>query len=170
VSRVRIGRIGRTHGVAGEILLDTLTFTPAELNAMRSYTWIGRDGAERPLVLRSARAAHDRMIVAFDGVTTREAAALLTLGELWAEASKLPDPGPGLAYRYQLTGCTVMDEQGGTIGVLEDILDTAAHPIYRVRTPEGREVLIPAVDAFLRSVDVEGRRIVVALPEGLLDV
>jgi 16S rRNA processing protein RimM len=156
--------------VAGEIVLDSLSLSPAELSRIRTFTFRGRDGAERPLVLRSARAAHDRMILAFEGLATREAAAALTLGELWAEASQLPDPGPGVAYRYQLLGCTVLDEQERAIGVVEDIVDTAAHPLYRVRTPEGREVLIPAVDAFLRSVDVAAKRIVVALPEGLLDV
>lgn len=156
--------------MAGEIVLDSLSLAPDQLRAIRTFTYRARNGAERPIELRSARAAHDRMILGFEGVTTREAAAALTLGELWAEASQLPDPGPGVAYRYQLLGCTVVDEQDRAIGVVEDIVDTAAHPLYRVRTPEGREVLIPAVDAFLRSVDVAARRIVVGLPEGLLDV
>lgn len=151
-------------------MLDSLSLSPDELRRIRTFTFRGRDGAERPLAIRSARAAHDRTILAFEGLATREAAAALTLGELWAEAAQLPDPGPGVAYRYQLLGCTVLDEQERAIGVVEDIVDTAAHPLYRVRTPEGREVLIPAVDAFLRSVDVAAKRIVVALPEGLLDV
>lgn len=151
-------------------MLDSLSLSPAELRRIRTFTFRARDGAERPLVIRSARAAHDRTILAFEGLATREAAAALTLGELWAEAAQLPDPGPGVAYRYQLLGCTVLDEQERAIGVVEDIVDTAAHPLYRVRTPEGREVLIPAVDAFLRSVDVAAKRIVVALPDGLLDV
>lgn len=151
-------------------MLDSLSLSPDELRRIRTFTFRGRDGAARPLVIRSARAAHDRTILAFEGLATREAAAALTLGELWAEAAQLPDPGPGVAYRYQLLGCTVLDEQERAIGVVEDIVDTAAHPLYRVRTPEGREVLIPAVDAFLRSVDVAAKRIVVALPEGLLDV
>lgn len=151
-------------------MLDSVALTPAELLRIRTYTFRARDGAERPVRLRSARAAHDRTILAFDGVATREAAAAYTLGELWSEASRLPDPGPGVAYRFQLLGCAVVDEQDRAIGVIEDIVDSAAHPLYRVRTPEGREVLIPAVAAFLRSVDVAARRVVMALPEGLLDV
>lgn len=156
--------------MAGEIVLDSLALAPAELRRIRTFTFRARDGAERPLVLRAARAAHDRTIVAFEGLATREAAAALTLGELWAEAARLPDPGPGVAYRYQLLGCTVAEVDGREIGVVEDIVDTAAHPLYRVRTPDGREVLIPAVAAFLRSVDVGAKRIVMELPAGLLDV
>ncbi len=162
---VSIGRLGRPHGVRGELLLDGSSLTPDELTALRSYTWRAKDGSTRALVLESARPNNQRIIVHFAGVTDRDQAATLVNGLLLTEQSALPDPGPGVAYTFQLIGLEVREAGGRVLGALEDIVKTGAHPIYVVKGE--REWLIPAAPEVVLRVDLATRTITVALPAGL---
>ena len=165
---VRIGRLGRAHGVRGEITVDS-SLTPLELEAMRRFTWRGADGETRSLVLESARAVEPRNLLKFQGVHNREQASTLTLGELLFPRDQLPDPGPGVAYTFQLLGLEVRTVDGRRLGTLHDIVSTAAHPIYVVRD-EAKELLVPATEQVVREVDLQGGAITVELPAGLEEV
>ncbi len=167
MSLVLIGTFGRPHGVAGEIYLDRVTLEPDELESMRTFTLRARDGAERTVRVRSARATHDRMLVTLDGFRTREAVAPLTLGTLWAEAEALPDPGPGVAYTHQLIGLAVVTAEGRAVGTVRDIQRGGAQPLYVLETPEGRELLVPGVPELIVHVDLAAGRITIKLPPGL---
>jgi len=164
---VLIGTFGRPHGVRGEIYLDRAALSATELTGIARFRVRAKDGAEHGVRVRAARPTHDRLLLTLDGYRTREAVAPLTLGELWADAEALPDPGPGMAYTHQLIGLTVVDEAGRTIGTLRDIQHGAAQPLYVLATPAGRELLVPAVPALLRHVDLAGGRITMTLPAGL---
>jgi 16S rRNA processing protein RimM len=162
---VRVGTLGRTHAIRGEIVLHDTSLTPDELLQVKSFVWRKRDGETRPLTLVTARPARAWMIVRFDGILDRETAAKLTLGELWTEAERLPDPGPGVAYTFQLIGLRVVTEEGRGLGVLEEIIGTAAHPVYVVRGE--KELLVPATSEVVKRVDLGGGVVTVALPLGL---
>jgi 16S rRNA processing protein RimM len=162
---VLIGRIGRPHGVEGEMYLDGCSLTPLELNDLARFTWRGGRDLARELELLAARPANTRMLVRFKGTVTREAAAELTNGELLADSERLPDPGPGQVYYFQLVGLEVRTEDGRVLGTLADILPTGAHPVYIVRGE--RELLIPAAPDVIRNVDLAARTMTVALPAGL---
>ena len=162
---VRIGLIGRPHGVGGELVLGDCPLSLDELRAVGTFVWRGRDGRERALVLDSARDAHERFLVRFRGCEDREHARELTLGVLYAESSQLPDPGPRVAYAYQLIGLAVEAEDGRRLGVLESILPTGANRVFVVRGE--REWLIPATEQVIRGVDLGRGVITVSLPPGL---
>jgi len=125
----------------------------------------GEGRATRTLTLESARPNNQRIIVHFAGFSDRDQAAVLVNGALLAEQSALPDPGPGVAYTFQLIGLEVRDTGGRVLGALEDIVKTGAHPIYVVKGE--REWLIPAAPEVLLNVDLAQRTITVALPAGL---
>jgi 16S rRNA processing protein RimM len=165
---VQIGRLGKPHGIHGEQGLNGVALTPLELHAVRTFTWRGARGETRELTLVTARPALPHMLVRFEGITRREQASELTRGGLWADRDRVPDPGPGLAYTYQLIGLTVATEEGRVLGTLEDIIATGAHPVYVVRGD--KELLIPATTEVLKQVDLTGGRITVALPNGLEDI
>ena len=168
MSLVTIGRLGRPHGLSGEMAIDSLALEPRELLALRDFTWRGRRGEKRPLTLAEARNAVPRVLVRFDGVTTREAAAALVNGMLMAERERLPDPGPGMAWTFQLVGCEVRTDQGRRLGTLEEVVRTGAHPIYVVRGE--REWLLPAIDSVVKRVDLDAGVITVTLIPGLEDI
>ena len=165
MSLVRIGRLGRTHGVQGELNLDGTSLTPLELHAVKRFVWRRAGMAERELTLVAARPALTRMLVCFEGVTVCEQAAELTNGELWAARDALPDPGPGTAYTFQLVGLRVETEEGRLLGTIAEVISTGAHPVYAVRGE--RELLVPGAPGVVKRVDLEAGLMVVALPAGL---
>lgn len=165
---VRIGRIGRTHGLNGEVRLDGCSLTPLELHAIKEFVWRGARAETLPLRLRTARPAPPRLLVAFEGYADCDRAAALGRGELLAEEASLPDAGPDQVYTFQLVGLEVRTEEGRSLGEVVDVLATGAHPIYVVRGE--REIMIPAAGDVVRHVDLERRVITVSLPAGLEEI
>jgi 16S rRNA processing protein RimM len=144
--------------------LDATDLTPAELLGIRRFTW-KRGTEERAVVLVAARPQVKRILATFEGVRGREQAAELTNGMIWAEDTALPDPGPGVAYAFQLIGLRVETTEGRVLGTLDDIMTAAANPIYVVHGE--REWLIPGIPEVVRRVDLPGGVITVDLPAGL---
>jgi 16S rRNA processing protein RimM len=162
---VRVGRIGRAHGVRGELTLDGSSLTASELEAIGRFTWRGRDGATAELEIASVRPADQRLLVGFSGIEDRDRAAELSNGELWVDAECLPDPGPDTAYTFQLIGLEVRTVEGRSLGTLADVIATGAHPVYVVQGK--RELLVPANPEVVRHVDLAAGVITVELPRGL---
>ncbi len=167
MSLILIGRIGRPHGIDGEMHLDGCSLTPAELTDLERCTWRDVRGNTRDVVIEAVRPANTRLLVRCEGVRSREQAAELTNGELLAEPERLPDPGPGQVYHYQLMGLEVRTEDGRVLGRIGDILLTGAHRVYVVRGE--KELLIPGAPEIVRALDLEARTMTVNLPAGLED-
>jgi 16S rRNA processing protein RimM len=103
-------------------------------------------------------------LVTFAGVTSRESAMLLTNGTLWAESARLPDPGPGVSYAYQLTGMRVVDTAGRELGRVADVVFNVGQPLLQLEGPEGR--LLPCQPPFMKNVDTAAGVITLDLPPG----
>ena len=168
MASVRIGRVGRPHGLRGQLLVDECALTPAELQSLGEVSWRGKNGDERTLVIESAKPMVARILVQFRGIDHRDEARDLVLGELRVDPARLPDPGPGLAYTFQLVGLAVETADGRRLGELESVISTGAHPVYVVQGE--REWLIPANPEVVRHVDLERRLITVVLPAGLEEI
>lgn len=165
MTEVSIGRVARLHGLSGELLLVRCPLDVAELEAVRSFVWKGKEGERRPLTLGAVRPIHRGLLVSFAGFEDRDRAAPLAGGELLIDRDRLPDPGPDQAYTFELIGMEVHEEDGRRLGLLEQIWNTGAHPVYVVQGD--RELLVPAHPGVLKHVDREARVITVALPPGL---
>jgi 16S rRNA processing protein RimM len=167
VTRVRVGRIHKVHGLRGEVSVES-SLTAAELLELRNVTWRGPDGGEVDLTVAGARPVHQRVLLKFEGFDDVDRVRPFTRGELMADSAALPEPEPGAAYAFQLVGLTVRTEDGRTLGTLEGILETGANPVYVVRGD--RERLLPAPPEFVKAVDLEARTITLALPPGFEDL
>ena len=162
---IEIGRLGRPHGLHGEQGLGPCTLSPLELLTIKTFTWRGPDGTTRPLTLATARPANDKLLVRFDGSNNRAGASTLTNGCLLVEEERLPDPGPGAAYNFQLIGLEVVTEEGRSIGTVAEIWPSPAHAVLVVRG--SGEVLIPSIPEFVKNVSIPERRITVRLLPGM---
>jgi 16S rRNA processing protein RimM len=167
---VAIGEIGRPHGLTGEVHVTPLTDDPSRFGRVRDCVLLDREG--RGLEARRLTAARRQgagVIVALSGCDSPEAARALG-GRLLAipEAETLP-LDEGHFYLWQLQGCEVLTEDGRAVGVVTGIEPTAAHDLWVVQGQE-REHLIPAVAEIVRDVNLDARRVVIAPPEGLLEL
>jgi len=120
-----------------------------------------------------------RIVLAFSGITTIEQAAALAGKQVLVPFSERVALEPGATYIADLIGCTVYD-RGQPIGLVEGVefpttpdgtrrLEQAA-PILTVASPEGDELLIPFVSAFILELDLPARAIRMALPHGLTQI
>lgn len=121
-------------------------------------------GAPREVELERARLHHGRIRLKFKGVDTVEQAQALRNYLVAVPEDELVDLDEGEFYHFELEGLDVVDEEGRPLGVLEEVLATPAHEIYVVKGPRG-ELLIPAVEAYVLAVDLEGNTMRVRVPE-----
>lgn len=162
-----VGRIGRPHGVRGEVTVDVRTDTP-ELRFAPGAT-LGTDPPSAgPLTVETARPHAGFLLVRFAGVTDRNAAEKLRGTLLVVESEQTPPlDDPDEFYDHQLIGLAVETVEGTRVGEVVDVLHPAQDLLVVRR---GREdVYVPFVRALVPEVDLESGRLVIDPPPGLLD-
>lgn len=167
--QVTVGRIGRPHGIRGDVVVGVRTDEPELRFAVGSR--LDTDRAEvGPLTVAAMRWHSGELIVRFKGVRDRTAAGELRGTWLTVDSGTLaPSDDPDEFRDHELVGLTVRTVDGTEVGVVEDVLhhgqDTlAVHPA------SGPEILVPFVKAIVTSVDVAGGVLIIDPPPGLLDL
>jgi 16S rRNA processing protein RimM len=177
--RIVVGRVGRPHGIRGEVVIGVRTDEPdlrfavgATMNAGSSPDDDGA-GSPGPAQLRvaSARWHSGQLLVAFDGITDRTAAAALTGSWLSVDSSQLPETGDPDEFRdHQLIGLAVRTRAGDPVGVVTEVLHYGQDLlVVRRADGPGGECLVPFVKAIVPEVDVRAGVVVIDPPPGLLD-
>lgn len=165
--RVTIGRIGRPHGIHGEMTVEVRTDEPDELFAPGARIMVGNQFRE----ITGFRWHQTRGLMTLDGISDRTAAE--TLRDSMIEIERPDDATPAeedTYYDAALLECEVADSSGNVIGVVTEVVHVPGQDLLVVTTPTGREIFIPFVASIVPSVDVSGRRIVIEPPPGLLEV
>ncbi|MDP9428078.1 MAG: ribosome maturation factor RimM [Actinomycetota bacterium] len=166
---VVVGRIGRPHGVRGEVTVEVRTDDPGLRFAPGAV--LRTEPAERgPLTVAGRRWNGEVLLLAVDGVDTREAAEALRNTELHVPVADLPAlEDPDAFYDHQLVGLTARLPDGTELGTVGAVRHEGADLLV-VRRVEGRELLVPFVTAMVPTVDLAAGYLVVDPPEGLLDL
>ncbi|PLX81636.1 MAG: 16S rRNA processing protein RimM [Desulfuromonas sp.] len=165
--RFAVGVVSGTHGLRGDLKVRPLTDGSGSLLQARQVFF---DLPGEGLICHAPVRAvfHKKMILLrLKGMEDINAVQPLVGFEVLMDFQDLEELPEGEHYWRELRGVKVHDRTFGDLGILEDLLTTAAHDIYVVRGRFG-EVLIPAVEKFVIEVDQEGRRMLVDLPEGLV--
>jgi 16S rRNA processing protein RimM len=173
--RVIVGRIGRPHGIHGEVVIGVRTDEPDLRFAAGATLGFGpnRDDdppADATLRVTAKRWHSGQLLVAFAGITDRTAAGELTGSWLSVDSSQLPAPPDPDEFRdHELIGLSVRTRVGQEVGVVTDVLHYG-QDLLVVRHPQGEEYLVPFVRAIVPEVDVAAGLIVIDPPPGLLDL
>jgi 16S rRNA processing protein RimM len=168
---VIIARITRAWGIRGEAIADVLTDFPERFRAVGDVT-LRRGGAERRARLQGHRFHKGRVLLKFEGVETmNDAEGLVGFDVVVPDVERVELPeGEDLFFESDLVGCEVVTRDGERVGAIEGFLKTGGGVLLSVRRDGGREALVPFVDEICVDVDLGARRVVVELPEGLLDL
>lgn len=163
-----VGRIGRPHGVRGEVTVEVRTDDPGERFAPGAV--LETDPAERgPLTVGRARRHGERLLILFDGVTDRNAADDLRGTYLVVDSAALPAlDDPDEFHDHELVGLAVLTSDGARVGVVDDVTHLG-QDLLVVRRDDGGETLVPFVREIVPEVDVAAGRLVIAPPPGLVD-
>ena len=166
---VLVGRVVKPQGRRGEVAVLAFTDRPDRFPTLRRAFVPGPGGVPREVRVEGAFPHKGRYVVKLEGVDSIDAAEALRGLELRIPEEELEKLPEGSYYHHQLTGLAVVDEAGEPMGTVEEVVETAAETrILVVRGPERGETLLPFADAFVRSIDLEGRRIVAVRPEYVL--
>jgi 16S rRNA processing protein RimM len=160
------------HGTRGSVRVKVFGDGPDRLLGAEQVT-LGSDGEDPNVVemevVSAAPGRSDEVRMAFAGIEDREAASKLRGQLLLVEPGELEPLEEGEYYEFQLVGCRVEGEDGTAIGTVREVWPTGAADVLVVAGEEGGQQLIPTGGDFLREVDLDGRRIVIAVIPGLLD-
>jgi 16S rRNA processing protein RimM len=174
--RVIVGRVGRPHGVRGDLVIGVRTDEPDLRFAVGAVLDASGEpeptGDQHTLTVARARWHSGQLLVAFEGVTDRTAAAELTGTWLSVDAAQLPRTGDPDEFRdHELIGLSVRTPDGEQVGVVTDVLHHGQDLLVIKRADGGgEECLVPFVKAIVPEVDVDARLVVIDPPPGLLDL
>jgi 16S rRNA processing protein RimM len=166
---VLVGRVARTHGLRGHVVVNAETDFVAERFKRGAEVWTRVNGVDTALRISDARVDGPRPILSFEGVGTVEAAEGLAGAELRIPESDLLPLPEGRYYLHQLVGCQVVTTGGATVGEVKRVDGGAGAAVLAVDGTEG-EVLVPLAQEICVGIDVDARLIRVRLPEGLLEL
>lgn len=171
---VIVGRIRRPHGLRGEVIVEPITDAPAAVFAAGRRVFAGSvEGDLAPdaptLTLERARPLPGGLLlVRFDGIADRSEAERWRERYLLLPVDEVEPPAEGEAFLHELVGMHVELPGGEPVGEVVDYFELPQGIALDVRWRD-RIVTLPLADAFLRELDRAGRRIVLDLPEGLLE-
>ena len=164
-----VGRIARAHGNRGQVIVNLETDFPEERFQPGAELFIERRGHVEALRLSAVRYQHDRPVLTIDGVQTMNDAEALAGYELRVPVERLAKLPAGTFYRHDLVGCRVETMDGREVGIVSGVEGDIGSSRLVIAGARG-EVLVPLASEICRSIDAAGKRIVIAPPDGLLDV
>ena len=161
----KIGRIGKTHGVRGEVMFqfddDVFDRTDAD------YLILDLDGIFVPFFIEEYRFRSDSTaILKIDGINTQERARELTGTEVFFPLSLVPDDEEEITLSFLVGFDLIEAKTKQQIGRIASIDDQTANILFCLE--DG--TLIPANDDLITHIDKDSRQITIDLPEGLLDL
>ncbi len=163
--RLVVARVGRAHGIRGEVTVQVRTDDPGARFAPGAtlHSPIG------PLTVRGARGHNGVLLLSFDQIGDRTAAEALRGARLEADVDPAAEVEDGAWFDHELIGLAVQDPGGAVLGRVVGVEHLPAQDLVDVERPDGVRRLVPLVAALVPTVDVAGGRIVVDAPPGLLE-
>ncbi len=164
-----VGVIARPHGIHGQVFVNPETDFPEQRFGPGATLFVMRGGRIEPVTVTTFRMQQARPVIGLDGVTDMDAARELAGLEFRVPVESLVTLPDGMFYHHDLVGCRVVTVEGLEVGTVSAVEGDAANTRLVVQA-EGGDVLVPLVLHICTEIDPKGRRIVIAPPEGLLEL
>jgi 16S rRNA processing protein RimM len=163
---IEAGAIVKPHGVKGDLIVDVASdLAKCFIEGLR-IRLTTRRGEESFGVVERATEHAGRLVVRFEGVSTRESAEALRSCSVWLTRGQVGPLAEGRYFVQDIIGLEVRTEDDENLGTVEDVLSMPANDVFVVRG-RGEEILLPVIEDVILGVDVDAGRIVVRLIEGL---
>jgi 16S rRNA processing protein RimM len=166
--QVVVGRLGRPHGVKGEINIEVLTDDPQKRFSVGSKLIIQNKNKE--LTVKTMRLHTKKLLVFFEEIPDRNLAEEYKGSYLAIELdeSEIPQDGDEF-YDDQLIGLSAFSQKRELFGEVVDIIHGTAQDLLVIKTPDKTDVLVPFVDEIVPTIDLAKKEIILTPPNGLFD-
>lgn len=166
-AKIVVGKITTTHGHRGEVKVMPLTDFPQRFYEMDAIE-VEVNGQFSTLHPQTIRQHKRFYIIQFKEIEDMNQAVRYRDSLLYIPQSEVKPLQEGRYYHFQLIGAAVYADTGEYLGKLERIMEPGGHDIFVVKASDGKELLIPAVHAWVKEIDVKQQRITVKLLAGLV--
>jgi 16S rRNA processing protein RimM len=164
-----LGKIAKKFSFKGEVLAYLDTDEP-ELYENLESVFVECNKHLVPFFIETASLhKNDFLRIRFEDVSTEEEAEAILGNDLYLPLSMLPKLSGNKFYFHEVIGFEVEDQRLGVVGTIQSINDSTAQPLFEV-LHDGVEILIPMIDHFLVTIDRDNKKVVMNLPEGLIEM
>jgi 16S rRNA processing protein RimM len=164
---IRIGKILKSQGHRGAVRVLPLTDFPERFQEMQRVRVKLQDRSE-VYTIEECKPHGKFLTIKFKEIVDMNAAEKLRGSYLEVTRQELVPLQEDSYYIFDIVGMSVFDQDETLLGKVTDVLQTGANDVYVVETG-GKPLLIPALKQVVRKVDLQGRKMLVELPEGLAD-
>ena len=162
-----IGTIVAPFGLRGELKVFSLSDIPDRF-AQLETVYLGPD--YQPFRIESVRPFKGTMVLLkLPGINSATDAEPLREHDIFIPVEDLAKLPPDEYYQHDILGLQVIRLDGGPVGTITDIMPTGGNDVYVVKSPEGKQFLIPAVKAIVKQIDLVRRVMYIEPISGLLD-
>jgi 16S rRNA processing protein RimM len=163
-----LGYISRYVGLKGELAFSLDTDSP-ERYANINTVFIDINGALVPFFISKITVKGTNAVASLEGIDTIQKAEELVKQTLYLPLTFLPPLTGKKFYFHEMPGYKVMDKTHGDIGIIDEVLDLPQHAVFQIKQGE-IEILIPANEQFIVSINREAKELLIDAPEGLIDI
>jgi 16S rRNA processing protein RimM len=169
-----VGQLSKPHGTGGELMVWPLTDRPEEIFVAGRRLLLGTAAGNLEEPVEEVEVVEGRpyrkgFLVRLAGVEDRSGAEALVTRYVLMRTDELGEPEPDEVYYHHLLGMEVELADGTVVGRVREVYETVPHHLLEVKAAD-RVHLIPFAREVVRTVDVEGRRLVIEPPQGLLEL
>jgi 16S rRNA processing protein RimM len=167
--QLQVARIGKPHGIRGEVTVQVLTDAPSE-RFVAGTVFVVEPASAGPLTIRSARWNKDILLLGFEEIADRNAAEVIRGAKLFVETEELDDDDDDEGwYEHELVGleARVGSQVVGTVAALTTL---PVQDLLTVKAADGKEILVPFVEEIVPEVNVEEGYILITPPSGLFEI
>lgn len=164
-----LGKIVRKHSFKGEVVAKLDTDEPELYKKLESVFVLLNNNLVPFFIEESLLQKGNQLRLRFEDIVSENDADAILGSELYLPLEFLPKLTGNKFYFHEIIGFTIEDVQYKHIGVITGINDSSAQPLFEVDA-NGKNVLIPMIDNFIKKVDRENNTIIVETPEGLIDL
>ncbi|WP_320535842.1 ribosome maturation factor RimM [Pseudarthrobacter sp. IC2-21] len=166
--QLQVARIGKPHGIRGEVTVQVLTDAPAD-RFVPGTEFVVEPASAGPLTVESARWNKDILLLAFEQIETRNQAETLRGAKLFIETEELDEDDDEGWYEHELVGleARVGSQVVGKVAALHTL---PVQDLLVIEDADGKEILIPFVEQIVPEVNVAGGYILLTPPDGLFEI
>ena len=165
---ITLARIGRPRGVRGEFIVWPLAEDRDRFSELKKI-YLVRESKRLAAEVESFQVVSGKTVIKVKGIDAPEQVKLWTTGYLEIDAIDRVSLPQGTYFQDDIVGLKVLSDGGEHLGTIEKVLEMPANHVYTCRTPDGQEVLIPAVEDVVKKIDLKAGEMIVHPIPGLFD-
>ena len=164
---LEIGQIVNTFGIKGMVKVKPFTDDITRFDNLKKV-YVESNKTKKQYEVEEVKYHKDMVLIKFKGIDKVEDAELLRNSYLKVNRQDEPELEEGTYYIVDLIGLEVYSDEGKLLGKLDDVFSTGSNDVYVVKNGEGKQILLPAISDVIKNIDLEQKKSVVNLIEGLL--